>query len=191
MEEFLQTYGYLALAAGTFLEGETSILVASSLVHSGIFKGYYTVLFAFFGSFANDWLYYMIGRVNGKYFIERRPGLKRRMEPVERFFQSHRLQILCTYRFLYGFRIILPLMIGLSGVRPLQFLGYSVAAGLIWATTVSSLGYLAGEFFELTAKSFEENGLYVVVSFGSLGLLIGYFVKRFAEKRMGIPHQVG
>ena len=52
MEEFLHHYGYFALATGTFLEGETAIMVASSLVNSGFFEGPYTVTFGFFGSFA-------------------------------------------------------------------------------------------------------------------------------------------
>jgi hypothetical protein len=38
MEEFLDQYGYLALTIGTFFEGETAILVASSLIHRVIFE---------------------------------------------------------------------------------------------------------------------------------------------------------
>ncbi|MDZ4715971.1 MAG: DedA family protein [Cytophagales bacterium] len=190
MEEFLHEYGYIALTAGTFLEGETAILVASSLVYSGFFNGPYTVLFAFFGSFASDWLYFLIGRSNGKYFIEKRPALQKRFDPVQKFFHKNQIQILFSYRFLYGFRVILPLLIGMSGVRPLQFLGYSVSAGLFWATTVSTIGYFAGLIFKLTPESFEENFLLVILGFSSLGLLIGFTVKHFAEKKMGIPGQM-
>lgn len=186
MEEFLQEYGYLALTAGTFLEGETAILVASSLVHTGFFNGAYTVIFAFFGSFLSDWIYFLIGRFNGKYFVERRPALKKRFVPVQQFFLSHRLQVLFSYRFLYGFRVILPILIGMSGIRPWQFLGYSLVAGLLWATTVSGLGYVAGRVLDLTPQSFESNLPLVVLGFGSLGLVIGYSVKRFAERRMGV-----
>ena len=186
MEEFLHHYGYFALAMGTFLEGETAILVASSLVHSGFFEGPYTVIFGFFGSFVSDWLYFIIGRLNGKYFIEKRPKLKSKLQPVQDFFKTHRLQILFSYRFLYGFRIIMPLMIGMSDIRPLHYLGYSIAAGLFWATTVSTVGYAAGVIFDLTPASFEENVLFIVLGFSAFGFLVGYFVKRFAEKKMGV-----
>ena len=188
MEEFLYQYGYLALSIGTFFEGETAILVASSLVHSGFFKGPYTVIFGFFGSFISDWLYFIIGRLNGKYFVEKRPKLKEKLKPTQKFFRTHRLQILFSYRFLYGFRIILPLMIGMSDIKPLHFLGYSLAAGLFWATTVSSVGYLAGLFFNLTPQSFEQNVIYLILGFGFFGMTVGYFVKRFAEKEMGVKH---
>jgi membrane protein DedA with SNARE-associated domain len=94
MEEFLLQYGYIALSIGTFLEGETAILVASSLVHSGFFQGPYTVIFGFFGSFVSDWLYFIIGRLNGKFFVDKRPKLKAKLAPVEKFFKTNRLQIL-------------------------------------------------------------------------------------------------
>ncbi len=187
MEEFLHQYGYLALALGTFLEGETAILVASSLVYSGVFSGPETIFFGFLGSFISDWLYFMIGRLNGNYFVERRPALKARIEPVHRFFETHRLQILLSYRFLYGFRTILPLMIGLTGVRLSHFLGYSVFAGLLWASVVGTVGYFAGELFHLTPQSFEENGLIIFLSFGTFGFLVGLAVKRIAEKKMQVP----
>lgn len=190
MEEFLYHYGYLALSVGTFLEGETAILVASSLVHSGFFNGPYTVIFGFFGSFISDWLYFIIGRLNGKYFIEKRPKLKEKLKPTQKFFKTHRLQILFSYRFLYGFRILLPLLIGMSDIRPLHFLGYSLVAGLLWATTVSTVGYAAGQLFELTPSSFEENVLLIVLGFASFGMVVGYFVKRFAERKMKISTDV-
>jgi membrane protein DedA with SNARE-associated domain len=190
MEEFLYNYGYLALSIGTFLEGETAILVASSLVHSGFFNGPYTVVFGFFGSFISDWLYFIIGKLNGRYFIEKRPALKEKLKPTQKFFRTHRLQILFSYRFLYGFRVLLPLLIGMSDVKPLQFLGYSLVAGLIWASIVGTVGYIAGQAFDLTPSYFENNILLIVICFATLGLIIGYLVKRFAEKKMKIDTDV-
>jgi len=133
------------------------------------------------------WLYFAIGRLNGKYFINNRPNLEVKLRPTQKFFKTHRLQILFSYRFLYGFRVILPLMIGMSDIGVIQFLGYSFAAGMLWATTVSSVGYLAGVIFELTPTSFEDNVLLIILGFSLFGLLVGYTVKKYAEKRMGVP----
>ena len=186
MEEFLQQYGYIALSVGTFLEGETAILVASSLAVSGLFKIPLTVFFGFFGSFLSDWLYFVIGRLNGKYFLDKRPKLKDRFEPVQKFFRTHRLQILFSYRFLYGFRIIIPVMLGMSDIKPMRFLGYSVVAGLLWAATVSSVGFFVGKLLDLRAKSFEDNFLWIMLGFGCFGLTLGYGIKRFAERKMHV-----
>ncbi len=185
MEEFLNTYRYLALTIGTFFEGETAILLASSLIHKGFFAIPPTVFFAFLGSFISDWLYYFVGRLNGKLFIDKRPKLKAKVEPVTKFFQRNKIQILFTYRFLYGFRVIIPLIIGMS-IRPLQFLMYSIFAGLLWASVVSSIGYTVGRMFDVSIKSFEENIIFIAIGFASFGLLLGYTIQAFAKKRMNV-----
>lgn len=186
MEDFLDTYRYLALSVGTFFEGETAILLASSLIHKGFFSVPYTVFFSFLGSFISDWLYYLIGRLNGKIFIEKRPKLKAKIEPVTTFFQRNKIQILFTYRFLYGFRVIIPLIIGMSNIRPLQYLVYSIIAGLFWASFVSTIGYAIGRIFEVSIESFENNLPVILIGFASFGLLLGYIVQSVAKKKMSI-----
>jgi membrane protein DedA with SNARE-associated domain len=187
VEDFLEQYGYIALLIGSFLEGESSILLASSLIHRGIFEGPYTVLFAFAGSFLSDWIYFFIGRLNGKYFIAKRPKLRDWMKPVQQFFETHQLQILFSYRFLYGFRIIIPLIIGMSSIRPLQFLFYSCVSGLIWAGVVSTIGYMIGKFLDLETAVLEANLIFIVLGFACLGLTIGYIVRKFAARKMHVP----
>jgi membrane protein DedA with SNARE-associated domain len=185
MEEFLKEYGYWALSLGTFLEGETAILVASSLSASGFFKVPYVIFFGFFGSFVSDWIYFLVGKLNGKLFLEKRPALQAKFAPVQNFFKTNRLQILFSYRFLYGFRIIIPITLGMSDLKIIQFLWYSILAGLIWATTVSTVGYLVGHFLELTPDSFEKNIFYIMLGFATFGLIVGYSVKKFADKKIG------
>ena len=182
MEEFLNQYGYAALAVGTFFEGETAILVVSSLIHRGLFQFPFIVLAAFSGSFVSDWIYYLIGRLNGKLFLATRPKLQGKMLPITSFFDRNRYQILFSYRFLYGFRIIIPLMIGMSGLPPKQFLFFSIVTGLIWATVVSTVGYWAGRIFNLDAKLFQENLGWIILGFATLGLLIGYVVRKLTFK---------
>lgn len=187
MESFLQQYGYAALFAGTFLEGETAILVASSLVHNGLFVFLYTVFFGFAGSFVSDWIYYLVGRLNGKYFIQRRPALHAKVKPVQDFFLRHQIRILLTYRFLYGFRILIPVIVGMSGVPPMRYLIYTLLSGLLWSLTVSTTGYFIGRFLNISTQAYEENVLYIVLGFATFGLLVGYLVNRFASREMHIP----
>lgn len=184
METFLDQYGYIALTIGTFFEGETAILVASSLIHRGLFEGPYTVLFGFAGSFVSDWLYYLIGRLNGQYFIEKRPALKAKIAPVQHFFHRHKIQILMSYRFMYGFRVILPLIVGMSNIKPMQYLMYSIVSGLVWATTVSTVGYFIGRFLNIRTSVFEKNILFIVLGFAIFGALVGYLVKRLAYRKI-------
>ena len=184
MEKFLDQYGYFALLVGTFLEGETAILVASSLIHRGMFDPSATVTVAFAGSFISDWIYYLIGRINGKYFIERRPKLQHKLEPVTKFFQQNKIQILFTYRFLYGFRVLIPLIIGMSNIKPLQYLLFSFIAGILWASTVSTIGYFIGRFFDVSVTAFEENIVFIIIGFAGFGILVGFLIKKILSRKI-------
>jgi membrane protein DedA with SNARE-associated domain len=184
LESFLDEFGYLALMIGTFFEGETAILIASSLIHQGFFSAVPTIIAGFAGSFISDWLYFLIGRLNGKYFVDKRPKLKSRFEPVQTLFQKHQLQILLAYRFLYGFRVIIPVVIGMSGVKPMNFLFFSVASGLLWASIVSTAGYLIGRYFNIQASVFEKNIVLIVIGFASIGIILGYGVKYMAARKL-------
>ncbi len=186
MEKFINEFGYLALMIGTFFEGETAILTASALIHRGLFYFPWTVIAAFSGSFISDWIYYMIGHFNGKIFIANRPKLKARVEPVNQFFHTHKFQILFSYRFLYGFRIIIPLVIGMSGLKPITYLFYSIVTGLIWATTISTAGYWAGRLLDLEAKVFENNFLWIMLCCAGIGLTLGFVIKKIAMRNVGI-----
>lgn len=189
MEDFLNEYGYLALLIGSFLEGEISILIASSLVHNGIFEIPWTIMAGFGGSFISDWIYYFMGRLNGKYFIEKRPVLKTIAAPVQKFVNSHKVQILLTYRFLYGFRVIIPVVLGMSGVKPLQYLAFSVAAGLLWATSVHAIGYFIGYFLNVSAAIFEENLILIAAGFAVFGLLSGWAIKKIISRKLHIDNK--
>lgn len=184
MELFLEKYGYLALMIGTFFEGETAILIASSLIHEGFFSSVPTIVAGFAGSFISDWLYYLVGRLNGKYFIDKRPKLKSRLEPARTLFGKHQLQILFSYRFLYGFRVIIPIVIGMNRVKPMHFLFFSVVSGLLWASIVSTAGYLVGTYFSIQASLFEENIVLIVMGFAAFGLLLGYSLKYLAARSL-------
>jgi membrane protein DedA with SNARE-associated domain len=186
MEKFIDDFGYVALLVGTFFEGETAILTASSLIYRGLFEFPWTVLAAFSGSFISDWVYFLIGHYNGRVFIANRPKLLAKVKPITNFFHKHKFQILFSYRFLYGFRVVIPLVIGMSGLRPISYLFYSVVTGLIWATTISTAGYWAGRLLVIEVKTFENNFLYIMIGFAALGLTIGYIVKRIAMRDLGL-----
>jgi membrane protein DedA with SNARE-associated domain len=183
VDEFLQAYRYLALMTGTFFEGETAIILASSLIPKGIFDIVPTVFFAFAGSFISDWLYYLIGRLNGKFFLEKRPKLQAKVLPVTNFFQRRQVQILFTYRFLYGFRVIIPVIIGMSGIKPAQYLFFTIVSGLIWAGTVTCLGYFIGKSFGVSTESIRDNLAIILCSFACFGVTLGYIVQRFVAKK--------
>ena len=186
-EEWIDSFKYAALTTGTFFEGETAILLASIMIFKGMFFLPYTIFFGFLGSFISDWLYYLIGRLNGKTFISRRPALALKAEQVIHFFNRNKVQILFSYRFMYGLRVIIPLVIGMSGLPPRLFLFYSVMAGLSWATIVTALGYSIGALFDVGPEDIRNNILIIIPALAVVGFAVGYFAKRTLLKgRVGM-----
>jgi membrane protein DedA with SNARE-associated domain len=144
------------------------------------------VIAAFAGSFISDWIYFVIGRINGKYYLAKRSKLNSKVKPVTDLFHKHKIQILFSYRFIYGFRILIPLIIGMSGLKPISFLFYSTVTGLLWSLSVCTTGYLIGRWLGLQVQSFEDNILFVILGFGTFGILIGYAIKHFTMNKIHI-----
>ena len=44
-------------------------------------------------------------------------------------------------RFLWGFRIALPVAIGMSSMRTRRYLALNLAAGALWSTVIGSIGF--------------------------------------------------
>ncbi len=62
LESFIQTYGYLALLVGTFLEGETILVLAGFAAHLGYLNLPWVILVAFVGTLSGDQLFFYLGR---------------------------------------------------------------------------------------------------------------------------------
>ncbi|HMP99618.1 MAG TPA: DedA family protein [Cyclobacteriaceae bacterium] len=183
MEEFFAAYGYIALLAGTFLEGETALLLASILTHKGLFFLPYVMLVAWLGGWLSDLIYFFLGRNKGADYLLERPALSARAQQLRNFVMEHRLLILFSYRFLYGFRVVLPLLIGMSKIPTRQFIFSSMLAGCIWAMLVGSSGYLLGQWLD-ARFDIDEHAGWIVAACAGFGLSLGFTIKTLFQKKI-------
>jgi membrane protein DedA with SNARE-associated domain len=141
MSDWLVSLGYLGAFIGAFLEGEVVLLSALQAVRTGYLNLGGILLSFSMGTLAADWFFYLTGRHRGRTFLERRPRMHRPFIKMERQFNKWGYFLLLTYRFMYGFRVVLPLLFGLSGVKPLRFAFYSLMGTALWISffTVLSL----------------------------------------------------
>jgi membrane protein DedA with SNARE-associated domain len=144
LEALIRDYGYYALFVGTFLEGETILLLAGLAAAAGHLNLFFVMVVAFCGSLLGDQTVFFIGRLYGKQFLAKRPWLQPRVEKVHRLMERHHVLLLLGFRFLYGLRNIIPLVIGSSEVKTGRFILLNVIGAITWATSVSLLGYLCG-----------------------------------------------
>lgn len=144
-ESLIEHYGYAAIFIGTFLEGETILVVAGFLAHRGYLELGWVIAWAFFGTYAGDQLFFHIGRSRGMALLEKRPRWQLRSQRVFELLERHQILVILGFRFLYGLRTVTPFLIGMSGVRPWRFLVLNGLGALVWATVVGGLGFMLGQ----------------------------------------------
>jgi membrane protein DedA with SNARE-associated domain len=166
---FIASYGYLAVFAGTLLEGETILLAAGFAAHRGLLDWALVVLVATVGATFGDQLAFFLGRWKGEELIKRFPSLEKRKPRVHELLERYDVIFILTIRFLYGLRIAGPLLLGSSRVPLLRFALFNVLAAALWAILVSGAGYTFGLainslFGDL--KRIEEIVLVVILALG-------------------------
>lgn len=182
LETLVQDYGYPALFVGTFLEGETILVLGGLAAHLGYLDLGWVIAAGFAGTFCGDQLYYFLGRRHGTALLERKPGWQVRADRIFDLLQRHQLLLILGFRFLYGLRTVTPFLIGTSGIRPLTFLVLNSAGGAIWAATVVALGYLFGRAVETVIGDIKHYEL-EIVGIVVLGGVAMWLTGRYRHRR--------
>ena len=143
--ETITRFGPLAVALGTFLEGETALLLAGAGLALGLFDFWPIVLAALAGSMAGDQFFFWLGRCKGGDWLMRHPRFGKRVRRAMDMLLRHRLVLLCTYRFIYGLRGTVPFAFGMSDMCWRFFLLANVISAAFWSFIITLLGMHAGK----------------------------------------------
>lgn len=156
----IQQYGYLVIFLGTFVEGETVLLLAASLAHQEAFGGAFSLpwvcLTAFAGSVSSDQLMFFLGRRYGMAFLEKRPRLRRGADRLAPYLDRYETRLILGFRFLYGMRTVCPLLLGARGVPAYRFLLLNCVGAALWTVIFASLGYGLGGLLERGLRLWTE-----------------------------------
>ena len=163
MTALLNHYGYLAVLAGTFLEGETVLLVAGALAREGYMSLFWVGLSAFMGGLGSDQLMFALGRRYGPAFLAKRPRLRRAAERLAPFLRRHDAAFILGVRFAYGLRGVAPMLAGIQGVSPRRFLALNALGALIWAVIFSLAGYFMGAALEMAFGRLDANHPFALI----------------------------
>jgi len=148
LRELIEQYGYYALFVGTFAEGETILVLAGMAARAQHLALPWVMVLAFCGSLLGDQTVFFIGRHWGNAFLAKRPRLKPRIDKIHRMMERHQTWLILGFRFLYGLRNIIPVVIATSPIRFSRFLVLNIIGAALWAVTVSLLGYFLGAAVE-------------------------------------------
>lgn len=148
LEGLVGLYGPAVIFVGTFLEGETIVVVAGFLSHQGIINPVTVAVSAFLGSFLGDQLWFFLGRRHASHPLVARITRHPLFEKVTSAIEDHPKKFILTFRFIYGIRTISPVAVGLTDITTKEFLVLNAIAAALWAVAFTALGYVFGRAVE-------------------------------------------
>ncbi|RJF95920.1 DedA family protein [Noviherbaspirillum saxi] len=173
---FIQQYGYLALALGSFLEGEAVVLAAGLAAYHQHLALPYVIAIAAVASFLGDQPYFYAGRKYGTTILQRFPSLHSRKTRIDQLIERHHMLLVPSLRFLYGLRMVGLIAIGMSKLGTLPFQVINLISAFVWALAFALMGYGTGhglEFFGEASGITQATVLATLLLFGT----IAYFIR--------------
>jgi membrane protein DedA with SNARE-associated domain len=182
LQQLVIDYGYLALFIGTFLEGETILVIAGFLAFRGYLELPWVIVSAFLGTFAGDQTFFYLGRFKGIAFLEKRPLWHSKTDKVFEMLRRHQIKVVLGFRFLYGIRNVTPFVIGASRMSPFKFFVLNFLGALVWAISVGYLGYQFGTIAEALMGKIQKYEMYILGLLVAGGLFLFWRSNRRPEK---------
>jgi phosphatidylglycerol lysyltransferase len=149
VEAQLIQYGYLVLFVGTVVEGDAFLLAAAFLARRGYLHLGWVIAVATLATLAADQVYYQLARSRGREAFARRAEADPRFDRVRRWLELRGALLLFLSRFMYGFRIAIPVSCGAAGMSALRFTVVNLAGSVVWALCVGLAGYAFGSALEV------------------------------------------
>jgi membrane protein DedA with SNARE-associated domain len=156
-----QQYGYVAVFLGILLEslglplpGESIVLVGGFLAGQGDLMFAWVVLSAIAGAIVGGNCGYWIGVYGGWPLLLKVGRLfqvpEEKLEELQQRFSYNAGRAVFLGRFVALLRIFASPLAGIAGMPYGRFMIYNCAGAMLWATTMVSLAFFAGEMISLS-----------------------------------------
>ncbi len=166
---WLKEYGYIILFFWSIAEGEMGLVVAGVMTHTGDMNYAMSIFVAGLGGFSGDQIYFHIGRFN-KGFIHRKLQTHRRKVAIAYLIlKKYGWLIIFVQRYMYGFRTIIPMSIGITNYSTKKFVLINLFSAWVWATIIITPAYFYGDKI-LSLLSYAKQHWYF-----ALPVAIGFF----------------
>ena len=183
LDSFIRNYGYLALLVGTFLEGETILMLGGLSAQLGYLDLSLVMVVAFIGSFSGDQFYFIVGRLKGAELLTKHQRLRARVSKVHCYLERYHDLIMLAFRFVYGIRIMTPFVLGMNPrIRTGRFFVFNAIGAAIWSVVVAGGGYLFGHALELVLSDIKHYEQVIMIGMAVLGLGLWLFHKYRSRK---------
>jgi membrane protein DedA with SNARE-associated domain len=178
----LKTYGYIILFVWSIAEGETGLIMAGILSHTGDMNLFLAIFIAGLGGFVGDQIYFYIGRFNKSYVHRKFKGQRRKVALAHILLKKYGWPIIFLQRYMYGMRTIIPISIGLTRYNAKTFALINLISAWCWAAvTIVSAWYFGEQILQIIVWA--KNHWYLMLPFAViLGSGILYYLNKVTEK---------
>jgi membrane protein DedA with SNARE-associated domain len=174
-ELFLEKFGYLAVIVGTFLEGETILVLAGFFASRDYLSMPGVIASAFAGAFGGHLFWFWLGRTKGVKLLNQFPQTQKHFGRGVRLFERYGALAIVLSQYLYGLRISCAIVVGISRISALKFISYQALSCITWAALIAGLGYYFGRAVERVlgkAAHVEMYGLIVLLAVAGIVFII-------------------
>jgi len=137
-------YGYWAVFAWTFIEGESVFIAAAALAATGILQPWKVITVAALGAYMGHLLFFAVGRWRGLALIQSVPALYRHYPKVNVILDRYAHWSIFIFQYLYGTRMVAAILFGCSSIGWIRFAGWQVVNCMTWALAIYAVGHLLG-----------------------------------------------
>ncbi len=160
-QQIIEQYGYWALFAGTFAEGEAVFIAAAALAAAGLLEPWKVIVVAAIGAFVGHLFFFAIGRWRGIQIINSFEFLRTHHSKANKVLDHYAHWSIFMFQYLYGTRIVAAIMFGCSSIEFWRFFLLQTLNCITWAIVV----YAAGHFLGIAALGILEH-------YGFIGLMV-------------------
>ncbi|ARR04056.1 MULTISPECIES: DedA family protein [Campylobacter] len=190
MEEFLKNilyeyknWAYLIIFLWCIAEGELALILGGIFAHEGHVNLGLIIFVAGLGGFVGDQIYFYIGRYNKKYIQRKLVKQRRKFAVAHLLLQKFGWPIIFIQRYMYGFRTIIPMSIGITRYSAKKFAFINLISAWAWAAITILLAWHFGQLIWAGIDWAESHWYFAVPIIGGF-LATLFFGIKYMEKRI-------
>ena len=146
---FAIVFAETGLLIGFFLPGDSLLVTAGLVASAGALNIWWLNVILIVAAVVGDSTGYAIGRRLGPRLFTRQKSLlfnPAHVERTRRFYERYGAKTIVIARFVPIVRTFAPVLAGVGEMEYHRFVFYNVAGGVGWVVSMTSAGYLMGQF---------------------------------------------
>ena len=186
IESLIAHYGLAAIFLGAGIEGEAAAIAGGVVAHRGLIPLWQVGVANWAGSMMTGQVLFTLGRLFRDRAWIRALAAKPTYATVTRAMERYPSSFIFAYRFIFGLRVITPLVMGSSRLPALRFASLNAIGAVMWSLVFTGLGFFFGKGIERvfghlpTRSHLIALGVIVVVV-----LIIAWLCRHFYLARKG------